>query len=213
MKKLIAALTVLLACFCSSALAQNLVVDPSFELGGAAWTTNGNWDFFGPPNTGAVSAETGCVGSACITTDPSVAGAWFYQDIPTTPGATYTVSFFYETSNPGDTPVELQVFFGTVPPSVNAPGTCTGTCIFDTQAGTAGYVQVTRTVVATGATTRLEFLGRNDPAGIFVDDVSVVLAAPAVPAGPVPTLSEWSLLMLAVLVMAGASVEFVRRRA
>ena len=205
------ALITVLAWFCSTAQAQNLVTNPGFEAGGAGWTAN-NWFFGGGlPHTGANQADTGCVGAGCITTDPAAGGAWFFQDIPTIPGATYTVSFFYTTSNPGDVGVELQVFFGTVPASVNAPGTCTGSCIFDTQAATPGYVQVTRSVVATGATTRLEFLGRNDPAGMFVDDVVVSLAA--MPVGvQVPTMSEWSLLILTVLLAAAAGFEVVRRR-
>jgi len=54
------------------------------------------------------------------------------------------------------------------------PGTCTGSCVFGTTTATATYVQVTQTVVASGPSTTLTFLGRNDPAGIYVDDVSLV---------------------------------------
>jgi hypothetical protein len=44
------------------------------------------------PHSGTYDADTGCVGATCISTPI----AFLFQDFCTTPGATYTFSFWYD---------------------------------------------------------------------------------------------------------------------
>lgn len=157
----------------SVAMAQNIVQNPGFESGSfAPWVVNGlSWQVSTYlPHTGTFGAETGCNGSACISPDSNPAGAWFYQDLPTTPGAKYTLTFYYfpgaSSVEHGNT-AELQVLWGpsAIPLTTGGAGSCTGNCVFDNASiGSKTYVQYTMTnLVATSASTRLEFLGRQTP--------------------------------------------------
>lgn len=192
--------------FVGSANAQNLILNPSFESGVASWTSPG-WGADSVAHSGTGSAGTGCVGANCLNIVGS-GSAPIYQDFTTTPGASYTVSFWYRTSGPTDYPIELQALFGSVSLTNGGAGTCTGNCIFGTTTATATYTQVTQTVTATAGTSRLMFLGRDDPSGIRIDDVSVVAASPLV---VVPTLAEWAMISFALLIM-GFGVYQQRRR-
>ena len=207
MRMLLSAIVALMCLYGSAAQAQNLVQNPGFETGSVTpWVTFNGWWAMGSfyKNSGAYSASAGCTGVGCITTDAG-AGSWIYQDIPTIVGATYTVSFWYRDNSAANSPVELQAFFGSAPLTSGGPGTCTGSCIFDTQTAVGVWTQVTRQVVATSSTMRLEFVGRNDPAGVWVDDVSVT--GPSAPPTAVPTLSSWGILLLAAaLLLSGGRI-------
>jgi len=199
----------------ASAMAQNLVSNPGFEsgTGGAfdGWTIQ-QWYYSAPvpAHGGTHAASTGCdTGAPCISS--TVDGAYFYQDIATTPGHTYNVSFWYRDYNSSDSPVELMALFGPTNMTVGTPGTCTGSCIFDTQAAVGVWTQVTATVTASSSTTRLMFLGRNDPASVFVDDVSVVDNNANTSPNTVPTLNEWAQLALGGL-MAAVGALYLQRR-
>lgn len=214
MSKLIAFVIFLSSLVGFQASAQNLVANPGFEAGLASWISPINgffaaWSSSVPPRTGLASAATGCIGAGCISTGAT--GAILYQDIATVPGTSYTVSFWYRTFNGNEAPVELQALFGAIPVTTGGPGTCTGSCIFGTQTSTATWTQVTRVVVATAATTRLMFLGRDDPAAVSVDDVSVTVTAsnPAT----VPTLDQYALAALAMLLGLLGMWRFGRGRA
>lgn len=188
-----------------SAFAQDVVVNGGFEAGLSSWTTTGWIATTGSPRTGARAAATGCVGSGCLT----VGGTGLIsQDVVTTPGATYTLTFWYRMSTPGDTPVELQALLSNGVPTNGGAGTCTGNCVFLTQNATGTYTQVTRTYVASSASTRITFLGRNDPAAVLIDDVSLVAAAPAA----VPTMSEWAMILFGLLLAGGAALYIQRRQ-
>jgi hypothetical protein len=163
-------------------MGQNIVQNPSFETGQfASWVVQ-SWGINSPAaHTGTNYAVTGCVGASCITPAPG-GGAWFYQDLPTVPGTTYTLTFYYE-PGPGSGAAELQVLWGpsATQLTTGGAGACTGNCVFsNTSIGSTTWNQFTvANLVATTNSTRLEFLGRQDPAGNGVDDVSVVAVGPA----------------------------------
>lgn len=193
------------------AQAQNLVQNPGFEAAMASWTRpNLQWSTLGSiPRTDTRSAQVGCLNPGCVDLT-SFNTASLYQDIPTTPGTAYVFSFWYRTLTNGDAPVDLQALVGSGALTSGGAGTCSGNCVFATTAATTTWTPVSRNFVATAATTRILFLGRNDTGRFYVDDVSVV-AAPAAAVSPaaVPTLGSLSALALAIGV---AALGAVRRR-
>ena len=126
--------------------------------------SNHPWDLSGTPNTGSVAASTGCVGAQCITNDvgaPNPVGAWLYQDLVTTTGQTYNLSFFFYPAGTGTN--ELRVLWG-------------GTTVFDQVDIPNDFVYKQYTfsgLAATSGTTRLEFLARQDLSSNGLDDVCV----------------------------------------
>lgn len=153
--------------------ATNIVANPGFETGDfTSWTTGGGSSWFvdvsafgiNGPHSGNSFAGNLCVGSNCITTPTS----FFYQDLPTVNGQTYTLTFWFDLGTCQDTcgPEELKVLWG-------------GNTAFDlatTTSGTKdpGWVEATVSgLQATSTTMRLEFVGRQDPAALGVDDIQV----------------------------------------
>jgi hypothetical protein len=167
----------------SIASAQNLLLNPGFETGSFAPWVARDWviemtDSGVSAHTGAFYADTGCVGGGCIVAAPG-SGAWFYQDIATTPSATYTLSFYYASGQGGeDNTAELQVLWGPTsgPPTTGGAGSCTANCVYDNQTiGNTSYIHVSvGPLTATSASSRVEFLGRQDPAQMGIDDVCLV---------------------------------------
>ncbi|HKW03408.1 MAG TPA: hypothetical protein VJN96_26520 [Vicinamibacterales bacterium] len=150
-------------------MASNIVLNPGFETDAfPPWVANPSssfaWSVTGASvfaHTGQFYASTGCVGPQCITPDPSSGGAWLYQDLATTPGATYNLSFWYAPD--GGVPNEFVVLWN-------------GVQVLDILNSATGFVFNQFTVaglVAPGPTTRLEFLGRQDPGFDGLDDVCV----------------------------------------
>jgi hypothetical protein len=131
------------------------------------------------PHSGTYFAETGCVGTGCLAYGTSTAND-LSQSLTTVAGQSYTLSFY--TSNGGsiasgqNVPSELDVYWGgNLVVGLNpVPGAA------------PNYAEYTGTVTATGTSTDLEFLGRQDPSWIALDDVSVT-------AVPLPA-SVWLLL-------------------
>ena len=199
-------------CLCSFAIAQsNIVQNPGFESGTfAPWVARG-WGVGGAggAHTGTHYADTGCVGGPCIVPAPGT-GAWLYQDLATTPGATYQLTFYYF-PGPGTVAgqAELQVLWGASATQLTTggPGACSGNCVFDnTSIGPSAYTQYTvANLVATSATTRVEFLGRQDPSYDGLDDVAVQLTRLPATATGVPALSSWAICMV-VFLLAGVGV-------
>ncbi len=207
------------ALFGSLALAQNLVQNPGFETGSFAPWVAQNWevemsDSGVTAHTGAFYSDTGCVGGTCIAPAPAASpAAWFYQDLATTASTQYTLTFYFasgEIEESGDQ-AELQVLWGPTATQLTTggPGLCTGSCVYDnTTIGNTNYVKVTvGPLTATSASTRLEFLGRQDPAQMGIDDVCVatvgtantVCNAVAPPATPIPPAIWLTMLGLACI--------------
>jgi len=178
-----------MALFAGSAAAQNLVQNGSFATGSFTnWTTHTcgagcgaqGWhvtttvptDPGTPPPGATAAAITACVGAPC--NDP-VSGDTITQTLTTVAGQTYTLSFYYDggvNSSTGAT--ELQVLWN----GTAVPG---GTIV---NATTNTWKQYTFTVTATGASTVLEFSGRQDPATLYLTGVSVTAGGP--PVAPIP---------------------------
>jgi hypothetical protein len=150
-----AALLISAVAVSSPAMASNIVLNPGFETDALApWvgnpSSNEPWVVTGPSvfaHTGQFYASTGCVGAQCMTPDPDPSGAWLYQDLATTPGTIYNLSFWYF---PSAVPNDLAVLWNGVQvlDLLNSgPG------------DTFNFFSV-QGLLATGATTRLEFLGQ-----------------------------------------------------
>lgn len=189
----------------SQARAQNLIQNPGFEAGAASWTSSGVATGGSLPRSGALAAQNGCSAAGC--TDPNT-GSRIFQEVPTTPGVTYTLSFWYAGGGAGPDR-EVQAFISNGAATGGAFGTCTGSCVFQTQALTTTYAQATATFTATSALTRLTFTGRNAPSTTYIDDVSIVAAAAP---SAVPTLSEWAMILLGLTLAGGAALYLQRRR-
>ena len=165
-----------------AAFGANIVLNPGFETGDFTDWGNNGWfvDTSGGlnpngPFAGSYFASTGCVGTTCITNDvgaQSPQGAWIYQDLATTASTAYTLSF--EFSSDG-TPMELQVLWdGNV--ALDLTGLAAGPYNLYTVGG----------LVATSSTTRLEFLGRQDPGYNAVEGVCVSTSTDCSTASAVP---------------------------
>ncbi len=158
------------------ASAVNIVQNPGFESGSFLpfWVANGTSSFPWTvvtagtsnsnvvPNSGTFFAQTGCVGAQCIANDTHPTGAWLYQDLATIPNSLYNLSFFYAPGSDDGGPADLRVLWN-------------GSQVFDnTSIGSTTYTQFTvPNLLATSSTTRLEFLGRQDPDYNGLDDISV----------------------------------------
>ena len=193
---------------CGQSNAASLITNGSFETGDlTGWTSQG-WavgsiftGFAKSASDGFFYATTGCVGDACIngTVDEQ---AYLFQDIPTIPGEKYTLSFDFQSD---EDPTELKVLFG-------------GNTAFDLsgigfQLAATTY---TETFTASGTTTRLTFLGRDDPAFPVLDNIGLVDTGvntvvipdpPPVTGGAAPEPSTWVLAFGGVV----AAYRFRRR--
>jgi hypothetical protein len=165
----------------SPAAAQNIVNNPNFDTGTSGWYSN---DFYfsdvDQSNSGGGSVATGCVSNVCVSTYN--AGAYFGQVLSTTPGQAYDLSF-YVLENGGPTS-EFSVFWnGSMIADVLNPANSTYP---------NGWVQYTYSnLLASGSSTDLQIHGRQDPATIWFDTVSVV---PTVAGVPEP--ATWAMMLL-----------------
>ena len=141
---------------------SNLVQNGGFETGDFTdWMVTGDTSFVGvcsvstcpggfPPLDGTYAAYFGPVGDT----------ATISQNIATTPGTEYALSF-YLADPQGGTPNYFQVTFG-------------NSSFSFTNFGVAfGWQQFTLTTLATSSETPLSFTFRNDPSYFFLDDIVV----------------------------------------
>ena len=216
--------------------AQNLVQNPSFETAGPAnWTeVIGQWGGWSQSTTMAAAAVTdGILAVASHNSDPG--SEILYQDVTLPATGTYTFQVAA-----GCIAKEAATEFcrvditDTDPSTLVAPTAGTDTLASTTTSGaahilapvflhdgTTGNADITDTAVLNisalaGQTVRVRFMaasptGTDGYGSIYFDNVRLIRTAPAATASPVPTLSEWGLILLA-LFMAGATVnEFGRR--
>ena len=158
----------LLVATARSTSAQNLIINGDFETG----------DFTGWTVTHAPSGSNIFVdhGPGPDTTFGAFFGARgsdfdrISQAFATTPGAFYTLSFFYQVTNLG-TPIPAHNGF-----DVLWNGVSIGGGLFPQFDVNPGFGTFTFHLQATSALTTLEFDGRNAPFFDFLDDVSVTAA-------------------------------------
>ena len=144
------------------AVAGNMLLNCGFESGTyAGWTLGTGWNanYIDWGRTGQWGWFGGNVGSV----------GYLSQDIATTPGYYYDVSFWYFRFGGGD-PSEVVGMFGSTPfvDVVSPP-------VMD------GWQQFTSTVMATSNLTTYKIGIRNDPSYDRIDDNVVVLSASNVP--------------------------------
>ena len=172
MKTRLISLTLLsIAVNAPSAIGANIVVNPGFESGFLpGWVVNNNvspWFIDSIPNSGLNDIANQCGGPGCL---DSVNGAFFYQDLPTVIGNTYTLTFWaFVEGAPGQTD-EIKVTWG-------------GNTVLDILNPAVPddvYFQYSvSNLLATTSSTRLKFFGRDDPGILGVDDVSVSTPEPS----------------------------------
>ncbi|HLJ93427.1 MAG TPA: carbohydrate binding domain-containing protein [Gemmataceae bacterium] len=155
----------------------NLIKNGGFETGDFTfWTQYGNLGYTGVDSTdvhtGSFAATLGPIGSL----------GYLSQTVPTTPGQTYTLSYWLAHPYPDwlapdpDVPNEFQVSIG-------------GTTVSDqVNLGNFDYTQFTATYTATGFTTTIRFDFQEDPAFFYLDDVDFEPGgtAPPSPSQPPP---------------------------
>jgi hypothetical protein len=148
----------------------NIVHNGGFEAGSfgstASWTQGGNTS-----NTG-VDMDSAHSGSFGAFLGPSESPGSLSQNLSTTAGSIYELSFFMnsgggdsESVNGGFGTVFFQVFWG-------------GVMIFDTSAPPSSYQQFQFfNLTASGPTTELKFVFQNDPSFFHLDDVVAGVSA------------------------------------
>jgi hypothetical protein len=159
----------------ATSFGANIVLNGDFATGDFTSWTSQNWDVAsGGTSPTTFFAETGCVNDPCIN-GSSDQQAFVLQGLVTNPGDTYTLSFSYnpQTDSPsptgpaellvqfdGNTAIDLVAVLGPGPSQTVSPG---------------GYNTYTITgLTASTSSTTLEFLGRQDPAGLGLTSISVV---------------------------------------
>jgi hypothetical protein len=166
----------------------DMIVNGGFETGDfSGWTLSGNtgvgsgYTFVSStnPHSGGFDAALGPVGGL----------GFLSQTVPTTPGATYTLSFALA-SYQGLTPNEFQASFG-------------GTPLADlTNLTNPNYTTYTFIVTAASSSSVLQFGFQDDPSFLQLDDVSLTPQVGIVPRAPEP--GSWALFALGALGLARA---------
>lgn len=159
----------------SSGFAQaNIVTNGNFENGTAGWNMQG----FGIYETwgvgGSKAVVTGCISHNCVSTLGH--GAFFKQMLNTTAGKSYNLSFFVGES--GYPTSEMSIFWnGSLVADILNPANLT----IDFLTNKSMIKFSFNNLLASGNTTALEIHGRQDPAGISFDEISVVASTNDVP--------------------------------
>jgi hypothetical protein len=188
--KILLALTAVAALSLVPPAKANLIVNGGFETGNfSGWTV-----------TPAPSGSNIGVGHGEGAPD-STLGALFgglgpgsdaiSQTFATTPGAFYTLSFFYRVN---DTTFTANNAFNVLWNGVSIPGG-----LFPQSNVNPGFLTATIHLQATSAFTTLEFEGYNNPSFDFIDNVSVTRGTGVPDTGSTVSLLGCALLGLAVL--------------
>lgn len=161
MRRTLAALTLIaFAAVSSTASAQNLVTNGSFETGDfTGWTGTGNMGFNGVycPGIGGYGVQSGNC-AAFFGPIGSIGG--ISQAITTAIGATYSFTFFLSNDGANNNSFAALVNGVTLLSQTNTPQ--------------SALVMQSINFTATSASTTIAFNFRDDPAFMFLDNVSVV---------------------------------------
>jgi hypothetical protein len=181
----------ILAILITNLAEASILANGGFETGDfTGWTQSAWFIDTTNPNSNVYDAATGCDGSSCTTVgDPDA--AYLFQDLATTLGASYTLSFFYDSGQDPTFGSELLVLWG----DPNAPSLSTVVDFVDVDTSGA-YVEYTGTVTAASPTSELEFLGRQDLDFYYLDDVSLEGQSSSVPEPRPVVLAVVGLILL-----------------
>jgi hypothetical protein len=186
--KILLALTAVAAVSAAYPAKANLITNGDFETGNFT-----GWTVTPAPSGSNIFVDHGPGPDTTFGAFFGATGANFdsiSQSFATTPGAFYTLSFFYQVTNLG-TPIPANNAF-----DVLWNGVSIGGGLFPQTDVNPGFGTFTFHLQATSALTTLQFNGRNAPSFDFLDNVSVV----GVPdGGSTVSLLGFALLGLAAL--------------
>ncbi len=154
---------------------QNLIHDGGFEAEESAYWVLGGFDAFGPfdfVDTGYNTGYSAESGDAFFALGSSNAVTELYQPVRTVPGTAYLLSFWF--SNPtGLTPSVFRAQLATA--------TSTNVLFGITNSGSFDYQNYQFIAVAKATNSILQFLSRDDPDYLLLDEVSLVpIPAPTI---------------------------------
>ena len=157
----------------------NLVANGNFETGDfTAWTLGGNYTstIYGPEifiNTNSTGGGTHAAGMGSVGADGTLS-----QTIATTPGQTYTLSFWLRTETSGGNDFAAK---------------WNGQNLLSlTNAAQSGYTEHTYTVTATGSTSTLQFSAANGPSAWDLDNISLTVSGASGTSPGAPIISSFS---------------------
>lgn len=175
---------VLMCAVAQGASGQNLVSNPGFEAG-----SFGGWTQFGDEGFTSVVSSPVHSGNWAGEFGPVDDNGGIFQTLVTTPGTTYTFSFWLE--NEGIAEEGGQYF--------DASWDGSSVLNLDPPAGSFDYTRESFSLLASGSSTDIRFTFENDPSYWHLDDVSVTAAG----ANVVPEPASMSLLATGLVGMAG----------
>lgn len=149
----------------SSSFGANLVTNPDFSSGQLNPWVNNNQVENGWVPTPEHTVTNGCVGSACVDQTHLATASYLYQNLATTAGNTYNLSFDFGSGS--GTPSELKVLWG-------------GNVVLDLfNAPTAIAQYNVSNLAASSSSTQLMFLARQDPGFLALTNIDVERASVA----------------------------------
>ena len=142
-----------------------ILFNGNFDTGDfLGWTSSGNFNSCAI-DTNSLYAHLGIYGAEL---GPSGSLGFLSQTLPTTPGASYLLSFWLDSPDGGN-PNEFRVSWN-------------GNIIFDkTNIAAIGWTNIQFVVTATGTNTVLQFGFRDDTTWLGLDDIRVVPTQPTIP--------------------------------
>ena len=166
MRRSLSVVAVCLLAFAGAAMANNLLVNGSFESGGTApgWIPGGNYQYtyVDCGNALSVGAQSG---SCYLDAGPMATDGTLSQTVATTSGASYELSVWVASVT------DSSVNYAVAPNDFNM--SWNGTQVFGiTDIPQGGYIDYTATVTGTGSDTfTLGF--RDDPWALAIDNASI----------------------------------------